>query len=96
MTLSEAKRKILGSLPALSPSAFQDQPFSSRFFKEQRKAEKPGKHYAPLTKIKEKHTVSISHKHYSQNQNLILFSDMWESFLLDTQPSTAGRKQDIL
>ena len=94
MTLSEAKRKILGSLPALSPSAFQA--FSSRFFKEQRKAEKPGKHYAPLTKITQKHTVSISHKHYSPNQNLILFSDMWESFLLDTQPSTAGRKQDIL
>ena len=52
MSLSEAKRKILGSRPALSPLAFQDQPFSSHFFKEHRKAEKPGKHYAPLTKIK--------------------------------------------
>lgn len=88
---SETRTKILGFQPALSP--FQDWPLSSHFFREWKRIEKPGKHYVPLTEIKYKHTVSISHRLCSQM--LILFSDMWENLLSDTHPGMTGRKQDI-
>lgn len=52
--------------------------FSSCFFIESRRAEKPGTHYAPLTVIKYKRAVSISHGR--QNLILILFSETWGMF----------------
>lgn len=60
--------------------------FSSCFFIESRRTEKPGTHYAPLTEIKYKRTMSISHER--QNLILILFSETWGDVWLNTQPTT--------
>lgn len=91
---SETRSMILGSWPELLP-LFKAGLLPLISFKNgEERAEKPGKHYVPLTKIKPKHIMSISHRHC--HQNLILFSDMWKNLLLDTQLSTARGKQDIL